>query len=370
MANPSSSIVGIAAVFIFAALIGLIFIGQILGMVDDQKRTHAIIDSDQEMMKLVLYDSMIAYTCDEGGNWDGVRGKGGQRHWGSWKELRGIWTNPLGEIEFDELNQSMPFRYKGMPCRGTASNLPLSGGKLQATGITGQEWVDDQEGQYSRIKFKINESVSSPVTLPHCFTHFTEDTFPDHTAGTGDMYEHLSGNQITSSWFLVTAEDEKSAFHIGGAGQSTSEIDIHYDCTQIAKPGAAKKDEGNGPIMSVNVIDNHVGGLPLSSTETPFMMGGGVQSNDDDIAHFAPPIDVDFFKAYTSTPPHDDDPRPLREYEFPAGTRGYVQTNIGCDAGSAPYTLTNQPGISDSEITDNGNCANNLHPFIVITEIP
>jgi len=361
MVEVTESTLGIAVIVFVGGLVALTSFG-VLDMLRDDTRTHAQIDNKEEMMKLVLYDSMIAYNCKTGGNLDDPNGNDGDLYWGSWSKLRGIWKNPaLGEITFDELNKSMPINYRGMPCYATESTLPVgSGGVAQETSLAGKEWKDDQHGKRSRIKFEANSSF----TLPHCFTHYTQDTFPSPHGGTGDMYERISGDQVTDSWFLVTDEQEKSAFHKGGAGQGTSDIDMHYNCEEIANSGT--KDNGSGPIMTVNLIDSHlVSDLPLVSAHSPKTMGGGLpQPSDTDIADFTGGFD--FFEAYSSSP---DDPRPLKEYEFLEGTKGYVQTNIGCNPGSPPYALSNSPGQTTGEITDKGKCANTLHPFIVITKL-
>lgn len=339
MSMSSNSVVGIVLVMVLAALIGSIFIGDVLGQVEDEGSNQVVISSPEEMMKLVLYDSMIAYNCGGGG----MRDVDNDLYWGSWEDMKGIWENPgIGQIEFDDLNNSMPTVFEGLPCYGSETTLPTTGGtaaNLPNSPIK-KQFKDDQEGKYSKIEFKTNDSIE----LPSCFVHWTKDDFP---TGPGDMYEAVGNNQVTNSWFLVTDENQLSAFHRGGAGIGSGRINMHTSCEHIADGG--DDSEGYGPIMTLTVIDDHTSGLNELATVTPSAIIG----DESPGGHFDP----------------NPDPE-LKRFEFPEGTTGFVQSNIGCQAGSAPYSIGNLPGKGDTELESKSKvCQNSIHPSIVITNV-
>lgn len=337
----TESMAGIIVVVVLAALIGVIFLGDLLGQTEEETQNRALIDSEEDMMKLVLYDAMIAYGCSVGGQLDDTDG---DKYWGDWQSMKNLETSPEGEVDFEPLNKSMPRKFEGLPCYGTGATLPGTGNLGQEIGPYSKEWRDDQEGIYSRIRFKINGSFD----LPNCFVHYTQDTLP--TGSTSDMYEVNAPNQVTNSWFLVTEEDEESAFHRGGAGVGSGSLGMEdIDCEEIANPGSTE-DSGYGPIMTLTVIDDHTGGLPHPS--------GSSQSPNGNIGDA---VGVDFFQP---------DPSHVQGHEFPEGTTGYVQTNVGCDSNYPPiYSPQNTPGSSELEATGD-ICANTMHPYIMVTQIP
>ena len=339
MAMSSESIVGIALVVILGAIIGAIFIGQTMGLIGEETQNRVIIDSDKEMMKLILYDSMIAYGCDVGGHISDVPPT--SKFWGDWKTMRDKYA-PSHPIDFDELNSSMPLKFRGLPCYGTGSTLPGTGDietQLPYSPYS-KELRDDQEGKYSKIKFEINDSDNSnPVTLPKCFVHYTED---NGVGGFGPQYITKSGDQVTNSWFLMSDKNQDSVFN---KGSGWGNIDIGCETITNSGPVNPSSNKDDGPAMNVNVLDGGVG--------------------DDLSTGQSESVDTGDFSGVTSTSSIE-----AVKFEFPKGTKGYIQTNTGCSSQEAApqHTVENTPGLSDKEVNSDV-CDNRLHPYIVITKV-
>jgi len=346
MAMSSNSVVGIVLVVVLAALIGSIFIGDVLGQVEDEGSSQVVISSQEEMMKLILYDAMIAYGCDVGGNLD----LNNNKFWGDWETMETYASNDPSnpKIYFGDLNSSMPSKFEGLPCYGTGSTLPGTGTKLSNTKLASKEWRDDQEGKYSKIEFKINDSDigpgPSPVNLPDCFVHHTASSpgnVPTRPSIPNvEQYESRDEtSEVTNSWFFMSNHDQNSVFNRGqGFG-------VDHSCERIINSGSKNpnSDNDHGPAMNVIVIDETV------STDTNT---GGTTTVDGGSSWSPSSIEISSF-------------------EFSPGTTGYIQTNTGCTSVTAPHSISDSPGIPDKEIKgDGGTCDNKLHPFIVITSVP
>jgi hypothetical protein len=333
-------------VVVVGAIIGAIFLGNILSAVQGESGKQAVISDQKEMKKLILYDAMIAYGCDVGGWLDA----NGDKYWGDRDALMEYAGPGSGRISFEDLNSSMPRVFKGLPCYGTGSTLPGTGTYAENNQYipVSKEWRDDQEGKYSRIRFKINESISSPIRLPKCFIHDTASPPNDVGSGiSGDQYENRDQDtEVTNSWFMMSEQDQHSVFLNGkGWGPSTS-----FDCAQIKDNSATKQPQKSnpqdgrthgGPAMNVEVLDDTTGAsLSVGGTTT-------VQSGPGSVDRFIDDIEITAF-------------------EFEAGTTGYVQTNVGCTNQNPTHSIADPPGLSDKEIKSD-ECDNKLHPFIVIT---
>lgn len=340
MAMSSNSVVGIVLVVVLAALIGSIFIGDVLGQVEDEGSNQVVISSQEEMMKLILYDSMIAYGCDVGGELD----IDGDKFWGDWNAMQTYASDIPGNprIYFGDLNSSMPTKFQGLPCYGTGSTLPGTGTKLSNTKLASKQWRDDQEGKYSKIEFKINDSDSSTdIEIPKCFVHFTHDN--GITSGSlGWQYEARDPDEVTNSWFFMSKQDQPS---IHDRGEAIGLSDNTIQCTTITDTAVKKSPSDNnaGPAMNVEVLDDNVG---------EDLSNGGTDNIES--SNFWP-----------------SNPIQINKFNFPKGTTGYIQTNVGCTSINSPHSISDTPGVADKEIKgDGGTCDNKLHPFIVITSVP
>ncbi len=350
MSMSSNSVVGIVLVVVLAALIGSIFIGDVLGQVDDEGSNQVVISSQEEMMKLILYDAMIAYGCDVGGNMD----LNGDKFWGDWKTME-TYADPGNpdRINFQDLNSSMPKKFEGLPCYGTGSTLPGTGTAASNTAYISKEWRDDQEGKYSKIEFKINDSNSaSDITLPKCFVHHTASnpTTIGHRPGSDQYETRDQDSEVTNSWFLMSEQQTQDSVFLRGQGWTQSSLNcktINPNSPPTVTPEVKvsttqRKKWNHGPAMNVEVLDDNVG-VDLST---------GTSSPITGVGDFASDIDI-------------------TDFEFKKGTTGYIQTNTGCTSVTAPHSIADTPGVSDKEIKgDGGTCDNKLHPFIVITSVP
>ena len=103
------------------------------------------------------------------------------------------------------------------------------------------------------------------------------------------------------------------------------------------------ENDGGGPAMNVEVLDTTAGG----SLSTP----GSTNVNGVNAGGFG--------GGFT-------DNIEITAFEFEAGTKGYIQTNVGCNNQNPTHSTADPPGLSDKEIKSD-ECDNKLHPFIVIT---
>ncbi|NMJ92646.1 hypothetical protein GLT81_00105 [Nanohaloarchaea archaeon] len=317
-------------VVVVGAIIGAIFLGNILSAVQGESGKQAEINSTSQMQKLILYDAMIAYGCDVGGQISDTPPT--SKFWGDWETMNKYADDP-GTINFDELNASMPRVFKGLPCYGTGSTLPDTGTAIQQRTSVSKEWRDDQEGRYSRIMFETTDDV----TLPKCFVHYTADTPVEVEKGiVGQYHKRDADTEVTNSWFLMSKQNEHSVYKPG------PDDGLDIDCERIADSNTVNPDDGsvvaNGPAMNVEVLDDTVQQLHTSS-------GQEVTHPD-----FDPNID-----AY--------------KFELPEGTKGYVQTNTGCVNQNPIHSRADPPGKANKEFKSD-TCDNKLHPFIVITSTP
>jgi len=336
MSLSSSSVIGIILVIVSAGLVGTIFVGGVAGDVGEETNQRVSIGEKEDLMKLILYDSMIAYGCDEGGHLD----DNGDKFWGDWATMK-KYTQKADTINFTTINSSMPGVFEGLPCYGTGSTLPNTGST--ATKIPGsplsKEWRDDQEGIHSKIKFEINSTIND---FPMCFVHHTRSKPTDVGGGFYPQYEQRNPDEVTNSWFLMSNQSETSVHDAAEGWASTS---ISCETINPAKPGTVDPNNpplgednwDHGPAMNVEVLSGYIGAdLTTGSPST-------VSSSD-----FTSNIEI-------------------TEYKFEEGTKGYVQTNIGCSGTNGPHSISDLPGISGEEIYDDV-CDNKLHPFIVITK--
>jgi hypothetical protein len=317
MGRPS-----VAMVAIVLAVILMLAISGFFGFIKDaEKQTRVHLDDEDEMMKLIMYDSMIAYGCNVGG-WLDIDG---DKFWGSWSDMKEWGSDPTTPLSFQDLNESMPRKFKNLPCYGTGSTLPGTGSWQQNFGPWSKEWRDDQEGRDSRIKFRVNDTFRMPM----CFFH---RTYPEVEGGVAsDQYEKAGDGEVSNSQFFITDNQHRTVFkkahgaNLGGT----------YSCESVTgSHSGVDKLTGAGINMNVNVIATSAGSY------------SGVGATHDGT-----------FKG------HDIE---MKSYEFPEGTVGYVQTNTGCSERSPPYFPDDKPGLSYKE-TGADHCDNRLHPMIVVT---
>ncbi len=347
MSQSSDSMTGIILILLLAAIIGAVFISGILNDTGDKLDNRVEVGSQDVMMKLIMYDSMIAYGCSTGGWLDSGSVAGTDKYWGDWErwKTRGEPANS-NPLDWSNLNSSMPRKYEGLPCYGTGSTLPGTGNTVQ--NIPGspisKEWRDDQEGRYSRIKFYVNTSTGSPgsgsITIPSCFGHnvYDDGITP---GGIYEQYEAGSG-QMSNSIYLMADNQQETGFkpengiNTGGTNPSCYQItqDSYNSGGNFLNNGAAMNVNvilGPGITWSDPVIDK-------SSTDTGDFLNGG---------------SFDIF-----------------DITFPEGTKGYIQTNTGCDewATMGGYQQDDPPAQNMEVGPD--HCDNKVHPFIVITHVP
>ena len=334
MARSIQAITGIVGVLIISAIIGLGFIAGVADSVQAETNRQVEIENKTMMMKLILYDSMIAYGCEVGGHIsdDGFN----SRYWGTHKDLMNYARDNDNTISFSSLNASMPRSFKGLPCTGVGFTLPETGGPLQDSTPVSKEWRDDQEGKPSRIKFKIEKDI----TLPKCFVHYTADLQGvDVGSGPTGQYTNRGQGEVTNSWFLMSNNEQHSVFKpgpksIGSVNCETMNPDAP---NSIRNPSSDVED---GPAMNVEVLDTTVGeNLETSSSGSVSASGPFLES-----------IDISGFK-------------------FEKGTTGFVQTNTGCKSQNPAHSISDTPGMSGREFKSD-TCDNKLHPFIAITSTP
>ena len=316
-------------VVVVGAIIGAIFLGNILSAVQGESGKQAEINSTSQMQKLILYDAMIAYGCDVGGQISDTPPT--SKYWGDWETMKKYADDP-GTINFDELNASMPRVFKGLPCYGTGSTLPETGTAIQTETSVSKEWRDEQEGRYSRIMFETTDDV----TLPKCFVHYTYAN-PVRVSNNlpGQYHSRDEDTEVTNSWFLMSKQNEHSVYKPGPSSSA------NINCERIAGSGSKnlKNDVSNGPAMNVEVLDDTVQQLHTSS-------GQSASSQNFE------PNSIDAY-----------------EFELPKGTKGYVQTNTGCVNQNPIHSRADPPGKANKEFKSD-TCDNKLHPFIVITSTP
>lgn len=349
MSQSSDSMTGIILILLLAAIIGAIFISGILNDTGDKLDNRVSVGSQDVMMKLIMYDSMIAYGCSTGGWLDSGSIAGTDKYWGDWDRWKDGGTVGPGsnKLSWDDLNSSMPRKYEGLPCYGTGSTLPGTGNTVQNLpgSPISKEWRDDQEGRYSRIKFYINTSTGSPgsgsITIPSCFGHNVYDN-PENIRGTAiyAQYEEGSG-KMSNSIYLMTDNQGKTGFK----PEEGLKNGYTPSCHEIV-PGSTTSNSGflqNGAAMNVNVILG-----PGITWSDP-----GIDKNSAGSGNYLNGGSFDKF-----------------DITFPEGTRGYIQTNTGCDewATMGGYQQDDPPAQNMEVGPD--HCDNKVHPFIVITHVP
>lgn len=313
---------GIILVLVFVVVLAA-FGYQMVNRAEQSASGKIQINNTQAMTQLVMYNSLIAYTCsdEKGGFHEGTQTVGGDIYWGSWQ-------NYYDNHDFEALERASG---GDLECYGSTSKLPLSQGIGDEINPIGKDtWLNDQAGEYSRKDFVITEDG---VQLGPCILH---------ESNTND-------NDMNAVYFMagpdVSAVSTYNGGDLGRQGPgypfpSGDEI-TSGDCTTI--DGSPESSIGQGPAITTIVMEGQ-------DAETSEISGWGTISSD-----WGTGGDSNF---------------DVREYELCKGTAGYIQTNVGPndeEKNRNPlYTPDNPPGDSDVE-TGNDPTANTVHPFIVFT---
>lgn len=373
-----STVVAAAATFIAAGFVIQFAVGGSQAA-QEELRGGVQIDNKHAFYQLVMYDSLIAYNCDDtaaAGLLDGT----GDKHWDDWKTYKmaaaKAQENPgnIGNFRFTELNNS--FGGNQLRCYGTGTSI---GGKgiSEAINPSSREWRNDQEGEHSRIRFTIN---GTPTGQDHfwvgpCFW-FDQPANTNSLAVPGDSdnpdkgwsnHPEVSGG-ITDMAYYFTDSSEVNHFDywVDNKGcQSTNNWESSSHRYEFRRGGNTNSHFGStgmtgGPLLTVTMINN----AGISSLVQEDI--DNVQSNGD--------------------VPGPDNSHTIETSRFKLckGTRGYIQTNTGytteydyvaddydyinTPAGEYGPSGFDQPGHPDKEkfSDQNDNEDNSLHPFIVI----
>jgi hypothetical protein len=387
---------------VLAFLIGgvvLIFITTGLGQAEAKSANRVQIDDRDTLYQLIMYDSLIAHVCD-GSVAAGALDNSGSRMYDDWESYKQLWEQHDGSIQgpsggaslFDSLNQTFP--RPDLDCYGTGTTI---GAKSIGNMIdpTSKEWRNDQEGQYSRVRFTVNgtpPSEDEDFWVGPCYwfdqAKNSKAIAPRDSAGKG-----YKG--ITDVGFFFAHPDHINFYfrfwgiHDGSdrpQGCQTPWRKSNY------KSGSFDEIYRGGPAIMVTYIlpdgynEDDYTQNSVSMTGNPFRYEPGEPGPDraagarldwDDSGYITAGADE------LTSGAVEQDARvrmTYHEIQLCKGMEGYVQTNTGYtvddggdfkDEQPPPYDQDNLPGFGDKERwqPENAPKDNSLHPFIVITDM-
>lgn len=307
---------GIVLVLIFMVAMGA-FGYQMVNSAEASAGGKLQIENTQQMTQLVMYNSLIAYTCDDekGGYSEGTQTVGDNIYWTDWEDYR-----DSVEIDWGPLEEAG----SDLECYGSPTKLPLSDGFWGEVSPIGDDtWLNDQPGKYSRKDFVITED---DVELGPCIMH--------------------SDDPYHATYFI--------------AGPGTSAVTTYRD-------GAVDWGETGPGYTSSHWCDTPNGFDEYQTDYGPVITVIAIDGDPDDTVNIDgwDNIDTSGLAGQTGGDENFDG----HEYTLCEGTAGYIQTNVGPndeETSGAGYSVEDTPGDEDTNVGSDDD-ANVIHPFIVFT---
>jgi len=285
------------------------------------------INNTEQMNQLILYDAVIAYQCtpNKGGyeirtaSWVG-------NYWSAWTEYKEASGASATGIDWGHLEAAG----SNLECYASESKLPGTEGNL--VDVQDNSWLNDQGGKFSRKYFEI---TTNNVTLGPCLGYENSDT----GASGSDPQDvtFLFADETTDSGMALASGSLGSFFNNEGPGYSFSSLS-ESDCQTVGSTSTSDLNGNAAVVITVNLL----GEVDTDDAASTPNAAGGTKGNV-----------ATNFETY--------------EYDLCKGTKGYIQTNVGGATESAPFTVSNPPGLSDKEVGSDDE-VNFVHPFIVFTE--
>lgn len=328
----SKNIIGTMVALVVTLIVAGVLVIQ-AGYLDEflQANSNRIgIQDDATMHQLILYDTTIAYVCnDKKGGYYTASGALQWESFGSFRKNDGAgtpWT-------FGELEEALPAA-KPLSCYGETKPFPGRGNL-----VGGDNWINDQEGEYSRKRF----SVESDIQLGEengCF---------------GFKGGEYGGDDFSDTAFVFSDRNSPNKFKFG---------------INSGKISGCKKFQGEDANHGSNLDGNWMnGGKPNVMSTVTVMTSDGISLNSDQKKNRGTVNQVSNGGGLNS---HD-----IEKYSFKLceGTKGYIQANTGGNKnvdgpdnnGDVAYSPDSPPGFSEKEKTGSAEGENKIHTFIVIT---
>lgn len=358
--KPIALMVGLVLLLILAAFVLVQF-----GVLDDflQNNSNTVtIDSKADMHQLILYDSTIAYVCDNkaGGfypapSFHPIFALDSELMWESFANFKE--HQDEGHWSFSDLKDALPAS-KSLECFGSSRSLPTPDNLQSNTG--GKKWINDQEGKFSRIGFSIDEDITIGKQ-GGCF---------------GFQGGRYGGDVFSDTAFVFSDKNSPNRFLFkSSVGKQLK------NCRQFGEDSAFDTNWMEDSLLEGRPIPNVFSTVTVISSDGESLesapkgeVEGGLQPSErfegSDLAEGV-------LGAFNSITFPKLDP-PVKRYQFKLceGTTGYIQTNTGGkdavkgtsgNLNNPEYSAENPPGFSDKEKTGNAKTENKVHPFIVIT---
>ncbi|MFB6241973.1 MAG: hypothetical protein ABEJ36_04175 [Candidatus Nanosalina sp.] len=371
--NTISTVVIIAAAFIVGVFL-LSFVVSASDKVQKELRGGVKIEDARSMRQLIMYDSLIAYNCDDKAG--GMLDADGDKVWDDWKtykEAAQAWPSPsTDQFTFQDLNNS--FGGDELNCYGTAVSIGGQGLLSQAN-PNSREWRNDQEGEHSKIWFKINTTKNSGDPGPPYFytgNCFWFDQSHDlrwgvkHDSPDAGVAGPTTSGGITDMVYWFSDETQVNYFDpytTHGDAECGQKIVYNED-------SAGYINDLHGPLLSVTMLVEGPGNIESRSPRT-----------------------VNFGGYEAVRGPHTSQPFESKSFKLCKGTRGFIQTNTGYTddrpqdgydgndnihekipyeqaLGAGYYSRDMMPGHPQKEKfnAQNDDQDNSVHVVIVLTE--
>lgn len=327
-----STVVAAGATFIAAGLVIQFAVGSSKAA-QQELRGGVKIDQEADLRQLIMYDSLIAYSCNDqaGGNLD----SSGNKDWDDWKTYKdAAQVTDSDDFTFQNLNSS--FRGDELGCYGT--DVSIGGhGIINAISPSSREWRNDQEGEHSRIRFTVNTSGNSapygdPIEMDKCFwfdqSKNMESPNPANTDNPDKGWPPSGRGGLTDMYYYMTDGDETNSFDMSVTGNS-----MVNGCNKIQfnRMGGGSLNSLDGVHITVTWINEGSGGYKNLKTHQSSDTVGSNPHTDGYAGNRIPGPDT------WST---HSDPLRYQYFKLCEGARGYIQTNSG-------YT-DDQPSSSES----------------------
>jgi hypothetical protein len=371
----SSKVVTVMALLILVFMFGGLLLSIILqteGFLDNQSN-RVTVNNPETFSQLAAHVALRAYHCnyDGGGQVSGDWLSSGRfKAWGPWKAYID-YAESHSSLTFEDLRNSKPGQ---LSCSGTAASLPFQDATLKQGASnfnpvqSGGGWGNDQEGKFSRMKFKFNKSlwltaIDGTGDQHGCYAFNTGEDAGTSSGGTGPggitpFVISLSDSEDFAAMELNSRHGGDPIYENGG-----------WDCLSVKGDSIVNPDDNGDDqtgawihmiIMSADHLDPDaaVDGFPnkgtCSSCPVPSVTGysqGGASGNTDLLA-------TDFYIC--------------------KGATGYIQANtgppqvnygIGSSISTAEYTPENPPGKSGEQVGGTQKTENYIRLFAVFTDI-